>query len=523
MKAVAEDFASNATLHGVARLTSEKHIIRRIVWLVIFLAAVGVCLQQIAGLFAKLLNNETQTITSISYKDPIPFPAVTICNMNAMLVYEIQRGASELGTRRGEILRRILRTLNDSINIPNQNDYNEEFLRHQMFLVLMNSLSNEEMTNLTYKMSNILIDCSFEGQKCNASDFTPVRDRYYGRCFVFNAPGHKSNLNNPLLVNASGTINSLQLILYLDEDSYLPVVSPDLGFKVVVHDRDFIPNPHEAGRLVGPGFFTTMAVRLSIIGRLKQPYGKCKDLTPGENKWWNYMLPQLPKTKASGLTCLSTCQQQEMLKLCNCSYHGWAFPEGPAFANVPISVKQTTCNVSDGDKSSVCVKKHLPRLTSTQHACKSQICNFQRCLYNRYDVSQSSTFWPADQAFNGVIEKFKQKGLDEEVTDINNKNISTRAFLKKNLLKLQVYFEDLNVLQISTKPAYTPLLFLADLGGVAGLWLGCSLLSLVEIGELLCNIVMSFGRSVHKKGKQSQISEYPKSLQAPQVQSEINR
>lgn len=65
-------------------------------------------------------------------------------------------------------------------------------------------------------------------------------------------------------------------------------------------------------------------------------------------------------------------------------------------------------------------------------------------------------------------------------------------YFKDNFLKLVVYYEDLNFEDISEEPLYDEYRFLADIGGTLGLFLGASLLSFVELFELLVEILNHF-------------------------------
>ena len=52
-----------------------------------------------------------------------------------------------------------------------------------------------------------------------------------------------------------------------------------------------------------------------------------------------------------------------------------------------------------------------------------------------------------------------------------------------NLLQITVYFETLNVETLTTRSAYTFVALLSDIGGQLGLFLGLSVLSIVEYGN----------------------------------------
>ncbi|KAK3748779.1 hypothetical protein QZH41_013515 [Actinostola sp. cb2023] len=60
-----------------------------------------------------------------------------------------------------------------------------------------------------------------------------------------------------------------------------------------------------------------------------------------------------------------------------------------------------------------------------------------------------------------------------------------REFLRDNLLELKIYYEDLTFKDIHQVPSYDLFSLLGDVGGQIGLFLGASLLTLVEYLDLL--------------------------------------
>ena len=55
-------------------------------------------------------------------------------------------------------------------------------------------------------------------------------------------------------------------------------------------------------------------------------------------------------------------------------------------------------------------------------------------------------------------------------------------------MKLEIYFGDMTVEVIETKPSYLALDLISDLGGQAGLWVGVSMIALFEVIELIMDI-----------------------------------
>ncbi|XP_077868250.1 acid-sensing ion channel 4-B-like [Saccoglossus kowalevskii] len=103
------------------------------------------------------------------------------------------------------------------------------------------------------------------------------------------------------------------------------------------------------------------------------------------------------------------------------------------------------------------------------------------------------------------------------------KNTTTAEFMKvmkeldsikRNFAKVQVYFEDLNVETITEVKAYQEENMLGDLGGTMGLFLGMSVISIMEFVEFilsLCGILIKPASKTSKKMRERSDSYAPTS------------
>jgi hypothetical protein len=68
----------------------------------------------------------------------------------------------------------------------------------------------------------------------------------------------------------------------------------------------------------------------------------------------------------------------------------------------------------------------------------------------------------------------------------------TDELVKSSVLRVLIYFNDLRYTQITESPSMTFLTLVSNIGGILGLFLGFSLLSLVEIIELMIELCLTF-------------------------------
>lgn len=70
--------------------------------------------------------------------------------------------------------------------------------------------------------------------------------------------------------------------------------------------------------------------------------------------------------------------------------------------------------------------------------------------------------------------------------------------IRQNLLRLNVYLEDLSVVKYKQMPAYGMEDLVADIGGTLGLWMGVSVLTIMELLELIFRLSYLFMRAERK-------------------------
>ena len=54
----------------------------------------------------------------------------------------------------------------------------------------------------------------------------------------------------------------LQLIFNIDQDDYVGDLAEAAGVRVVVHPQEFMPFPEDEGISIGPGFMTSVGIKL---------------------------------------------------------------------------------------------------------------------------------------------------------------------------------------------------------------------------------------------------------------------
>ena len=85
----------------------------------------------------------------------------------------------------------------------------------------------------------------------------------------------------------------------------------------------------------------------------------------------------------------------------------------------------------------------------------------------------------------------RTEDLLEQSYTLSEKEKAERAsnLIRQNLLRLNIYLEDLSVVEYRQLPAYGLADLFADIGGTLGLWMGISVLTIMELMELIIRLL----------------------------------
>uniref|UniRef100_A0AC35U509 Amiloride-sensitive sodium channel n=1 Tax=Rhabditophanes sp. KR3021 TaxID=114890 RepID=A0AC35U509_9BILA len=349
-----------------------------------------------------------------------------------------------------------------------------------------------EKIGMSQPMDELILKCSFNQRDCDfENDFKLHYDATYGNCYTFN-----HNRSRMVQANRAGANYGLRMLLFANTSEYLPTTE-SVGFRVTVHDKWITPFPDAFGYSAPTGFMTSFGVRMKQFIRLPHPYGKCLDSTNLDDskqiyKGFNYSVEG----------CHRSCTQREVILSCGCS--------DPMY---PTYNQSKVCSVSDPIARD-CIKNTTQRLIreiadgTSKHECE---CH-QPCIESGYEVSFSAARWPSGTS---------------KVMECDASNDLCMEKYKKNAAMIQIFYEELNFETLTENPAYTLTSVLADLGGLTGLWIGASVVSLLEIIVLVVYLTqawvqkkkLSFAQAHPSHFKRSPTTQSKKSIKNQSIES----
>uniref|UniRef100_A0A5S6QZI3 Degenerin mec-10 n=1 Tax=Trichuris muris TaxID=70415 RepID=A0A5S6QZI3_TRIMR len=309
-------------------------------------------------------------------------------------------------------------------------------------LFIMAEMSNETRVRLSQQKRDFILQCSFNGRQCNIEkDFKLYADPVYGNCYMFNSDSSQNRTTS-----RAGPIYGLSLVVYVDVDDYLPTTKAS-GVRLVVHSQEEYPFPDTNGYNAPTGLMSSFGLRLRKIERLPAPYGDCVH----EGKTKDYIYRDQVYTLEG---CYRSCFQMELIKACGCGDPRFPVPEG-----------RRHCRVEEREKR-ICLEE-FTQSTGGLHGQFTHKCKCtQPCHQYVYDISFSAAEWPTPKSHLDSCE-----GTAEHCQEM----------YRKNALSLEVYFEQLNYEVLKEMQAYQWVNLMADFGGQLGLWMGVSMITIMEV------------------------------------------
>ncbi|XP_064095233.1 degenerin-like protein unc-105 [Macrobrachium nipponense] len=332
--------------------------------------------------------------------------------------------------------------------------------------------SDEDQMKYATPSDELVYSCSFDDQECDYRWFTTWASDSFGTCYTFNGPRVKDSdgiqPSVPKVKTAtSGPKNGLRLSLNVP--SGLSLLSPDLGVRVVVHDPRLLALPEEEGVNLGPETSSISISRTAYL-RLGPPHGTCQstegqvddggihlsteDSFQNETGWQRLMYS--PKV------CKQVCVEHEYWKSCQCY--------------VGLSPVYEADEYGTGKPSGRCSNFNI-----TQKLCMDIVTE----AYLSGDLDCK-----CPQACKEMVYK----------TQVTSSRVNES---KSEMVNLHLYLDSTTYELYEESPTYTWDTLLSNLGGSLGLFLGVSLVSVVESRSSQVGREKSFPRmkSIHLDAK----------------------
>ena len=222
------------------------------------------------------------------------------------------------------------------------------------------------------------------------------------------------------------------------------------------------------------------------------------------------LLAKLPSNSPSPTLCRRSCEQNLVVNKCGSYSAQYVSQTTPAFFGVQEGGKDILpCDVEETSASFRCMK----RILGDKREC-IKFCSYKPCVKDDYVIVQSHSIWPSLNALSLFKERLKSQVNPNirKISSNSSNDLQDSFYIRANFLKVRIFFQDLSVNVVAVKPSYDLHEYLADLGGVAALWLGLSVLTFFDLLELIVDLILPAGRK-NEKTTSKQESKHPEKLQ----------
>ena len=468
-QSITKEFFESSTIHGLSPMYSAKNMYTRIFWITVFTTSFSLLTWQVAELITKIYKYETVTNVQSTLLENMEFPAVTLCNV-------IPFRQSQLDKLDLSFMQKLDKTLTETEQ--------KRIFRIQISRML-GKMPDKELYNLGHSNKSFLLPklnlCSFSDKRCKlGEDFRTIMDPSIGNCFQF---GDKTKTQNQ-----SGPESGLSLLVNVNQDDYGYTDSssfPGAGAMLLIGQFGMLIDAftlENRGILLQPGTLTKIKIEKKVVKRLPAPYtDKCVQNRYTSKLFGVHFKHSFPY---SSELCKTFCFVRLQMEFC-----GYISSSTEYLMQHIVDVKKSNISFGNATGEANILKEYKCLRQSTRKYNKGKLkCDCRpACYEERFLVKYSNVMWPSHLKSKQLLQNIQSKYKNQ-----NSYANWTTADVYQNLLKLEVYFEDFTVETIEQRPSYGWDNFLSDLGGQAGLWIGASVFSWLEVSSLLINFMAYF-------------------------------
>ncbi|KAK6194405.1 hypothetical protein SNE40_000043 [Patella caerulea] len=422
------EFLNETSLHGCKNTFAKQHgPLKRTLWFLCFGVMVGILVYTTVTFYLKYKEFNFVTKTSMRYHPEIEFPAVTICNLCRF--YKLKNPDIDNFNKLDPLLMEyfnFLRSIGNASASFNPFDSKWQKLR----------LSSTDVNQLGLSIQEVVAFGDVKNQPLTnlESNFSITYRGPYEKCFTFNwRYSNQTHDEKPLMFQSAH-----ELVLSLDtiqDRCYTNMLSR--GFRLLLHHPDEPFHAHSPSTELASGHFHRMQVSKKEYQYLGSPYNSYQNQhcvqdskrPKGSNE------DPFPYSHAS---CVIECLTNRTQSLCGCVAEYLLHHNSSIF-----------CTVTDRYSCSRDVWRSYFILKNTE------VCDCKRpCSEIKYDYELSSMPAKKDKTFD-------------------------------NKIYLRISFKDMMVTTIKHEKEMDFGDIVSHLGGYMGFCLGASVLTLLELVEVV--------------------------------------
>uniref|UniRef100_A0A182IVP7 Sodium channel protein Nach n=1 Tax=Anopheles atroparvus TaxID=41427 RepID=A0A182IVP7_ANOAO len=321
-------FCENSSLHGLRYIGRSKatgaNLLLRFVWSVFAMVSLGFTLMLASSAWDQFRSNPTlTTIETTTYPVAlIPFPSVTLCNINKIhsaKAQEMSQTLMKLGMAENDTI--------DLLNaLPRLNDYRpigERMLQLEQFLLAKGYRLEQLAFEVAPSCESMMVNCFWQMQSVSCDQLFRRTKIFAGYCCSFNADGFMEPANTrsgnlrakTIHVNGIGKGEGLTVVVDIGEAYYTPSERFTHGIEVFVHRSFDFPDYSDYTSVVQRGWETDVSILPTLVSSSQSlrslPIERrgCAFSDEGNSS------TAIPYTYSN---CMNECEQRYIAGVCKC-------------------------------------------------------------------------------------------------------------------------------------------------------------------------------------------------------------
>jgi hypothetical protein len=443
---------------GVPNIYKTDSRVIRVIWICSLLGSLAYCSATIVFMVLDYFSYSTLINIDLVNDYDMEFPTVTICNLSPIdfsnqTVQEVIK--SYLNSTFGETGDFLAASARET---SKQNFYNRKICDRNP----ADFLQMPGYYTMGYTIQKMLISCKYDAETCDQEDFLKVKSQIFNSCYSFNRGRNSSGSVAPIRkTKRAGMLNGFRAELFMGAPEYHPCWVSFQGALVVIHNSTVNPLYVEDGIKLATGVENNLIFSKTVYEKLPKPYSDCvSDTKSYESLASEEAKSTLTKYGVYSLKwCILDCSLAKQLarNVITCS----------GYLNESIFIyNRCLADISNLTQFySECAKQCPVECTSIQYELKTTI--------SKYPTEAKADFYLNSTS---VLNKFPYQNVTHEQLD-------------KSLLAINVFFNSPRVERVIESPALSLSTLIANLGGQLGLFIGFSLIQLVEIVEVVAIII----------------------------------
>ena len=467
---ILEEFCGNTAIHGLSFVTIQKYKILKFFWIIIvILGFTGLSVHLYSIISSYLKYKSTQS--TYERRNGFNFPDVTVCNLNGISHSNLEQAAEEIPELR--------------IYFPKYSNITSDVPSYprEIFFAL-----GDKSYTIGHSFEDMILACRFEKRDCRKNDFVLFQYPAFINCYTFKRGREEST-------TFSGYGASLSMTLYMEVEDPRIVQTYDKkqfkannkGARALLVPPNTIAAMHSKASDVSPGYTTSIGFEITEHIRLSEPYSECRTTAS---------MPLKGDVAYSFTECRNMCIHQIVTDECGCYPTGYVTRNQKNVSSCGLFVFS---NQSKSKELLACMDRVLKEIEKRVDFGEKCNCHWP-CDETTYSPSISQSVWPVksslDAFLRDVLEDHPNKnGLKayqhyQKLRSNNATRDEIYAWVTSHFLRLNIYATSTIVSVKEQIPMYTSTDLLCNIGGCLGLWVGMSVITIVEVFDLVLKIFL---------------------------------